>query len=233
MNRPLDVVAFDLDGTLVDTMSIAPAAYVETIRSLGGPDVTIEDVTRTWHVGPTPTVLAHFLGRPVTGPELGHFYEIFETKVSNVVPFDGVGEMLDELRISGYGIGVFTSATRRAANHLLGASELSDRVDAVVAGDEVIKPKPAPEGLGLLCRKLGSIPRRGAYVGDAAVDSQCARAAGSLAVWAEWGSPEVAMATAEAIARTPREVIGIIGCTPGSYDRSTTSHDDGDGAPSC
>ena len=32
----LEAVVFDLDGTLVDTLLVAPAAYAETVRALGG-----------------------------------------------------------------------------------------------------------------------------------------------------------------------------------------------------
>jgi len=34
---------FDLDGTLLDTMTSVPSAYAATIRALGGPAVTPAD----------------------------------------------------------------------------------------------------------------------------------------------------------------------------------------------
>lgn len=39
-------VVFDLDGTLVDTMTTAPRAYADTIRALGVPELSVEDVVR-------------------------------------------------------------------------------------------------------------------------------------------------------------------------------------------
>ena len=39
-------VVFDLDGTLVDTMTSAPLAYADTIRALGGPEVSPSDAFR-------------------------------------------------------------------------------------------------------------------------------------------------------------------------------------------
>jgi len=66
-------VVFDLDGTLVDTMTIAPTVYVGTIRALGGPELSPDTVAATWHVGATPAVLAHFLGRlPARHLHRGH-----------------------------------------------------------------------------------------------------------------------------------------------------------------
>ena len=80
-------VVFDLDGTLVDTMTSAPQAYADTIRSLGGPDVSPSDVVAVWHIGPTPVVLEHFLGRPVSLPDTERFHRHFADVVASVEPF--------------------------------------------------------------------------------------------------------------------------------------------------
>jgi phosphoglycolate phosphatase-like HAD superfamily hydrolase len=107
-------VVFDLDGTLVDTMTSAPQAYADTIRSLGGPDVSPSEVLAVWHIGPTPVVLEHFLGRPISPCDTERFYRFFDAVVANVEPFAGVVDMLDALSRSGHRLGVFTTATHRA-----------------------------------------------------------------------------------------------------------------------
>ncbi|WP_067805537.1 HAD family hydrolase [Actinomadura formosensis] len=66
-------VVFDLDGPLLDTMASVPSAYVETIRALGGPGLTTAQLIGAWHLGPTPVVLAHFLGRLATPGDLECF----------------------------------------------------------------------------------------------------------------------------------------------------------------
>ena len=91
-------VVFDLDGTLVDTMTSAPQAYVDTIRSLGGPDVSPSEVVAVWHIGPTPVVLEHFLGRPVSPDDIERFHRHFAAVVvATVQPYPGVVGMLDEI----------------------------------------------------------------------------------------------------------------------------------------
>src|SRR5215472_14571984 len=87
-------VVFDMDGTLVDTMRSMPRVYADTIRYLGGPDVSPGDVQAIWHIGPTSVVLEHFLGRPVSPGNMECFYAHLERAMAIVRPFDGIIEML-------------------------------------------------------------------------------------------------------------------------------------------
>ena len=202
----MTAVVFDLDGTLIDTMTAAPAAYADTIRSLGGPDVSPADIVAGWHIGPTRAVLAHFLGRTISAGELECFYHHFEAAVATVQPFPGVVQMLDALSRDGYRLGVFTSATRRAATLTLATAYLDRFFSTVICGDDVSKPKPAPEGLQLACRNLGANPAESAYVGDAQVDLACAKAAGAKAVRASWGSSRPGVADPGCVAHRPSDI---------------------------
>lgn len=203
-------VVFDLDGTLVDTMTSAPEAYIDTVRVLGGPALSVSDVTAAWHVGPTPVVLAHFLARPVSSDDLNCFYEHFEAAMATVQPFAGVDEMLHDLSLARYSLGVFTTATKRAATLMLKTARLDVHFTTVVGGDEVSHAKPATDGLRLACRRLGLASHEAAYVGDADVDLRCAETTGSLAIHAAWNAPAVRLAGNHAVARHPRDVVTLI-----------------------
>ena len=184
----IEAVVFDLDGTLADTMTLAPQAYADTIRSLGGPKVSPDEVVATWNMGSTPVVLGYFLGRTVTPHDVDCFYGHFASVMGAVRPFHGIPGMLSALRRKGCRIGVFTHATRRAAAITLTSAGLDRFQLTVVGGDEIAEPKPAPEGLLLACRRVGVTPAAAAYVGDAETDLQCALAAGSLGIHARWGT---------------------------------------------
>src|ERR671922_422799 len=103
--RQLRAVVFDLDGTLVDTMPLILDTYVGTIRSLGGPDVTTDDVLAKFHVGPTPVLLEHFLGRPISADDMECYHAAYQQAVTGLQPFPGVVDMLEELRHEGYRLG--------------------------------------------------------------------------------------------------------------------------------
>ncbi|GIG87938.1 HAD family hydrolase [Plantactinospora endophytica] len=207
-------VVFDLDGTLVDTMTITPTVYVDTIRALGGPMVSPATVVASWHVGPTPVVLAHFLGRPASAADVECFHGLFAAAVSDVRPFPGVLDLADDLGRAGYRLGIFTAATRRTTDLVLATTGLDRSFAVVVCGDEVADPKPAPEGLMLACQRLGVDVAEAAYVGDAEVDLECAEAAGSLAIHARWGITAPAPAGVT-MAHRPADVLELLG-GPGS-----------------
>lgn len=185
---PIQAVVFDLDGTLADTMALAPRAYADTILCLGGPDVSPWEVVANWNIGPTPAVLQHFLARAVTERDIECFYHHFQAVIAEVRPFPGITAMLRCLQRHGRRLGIFTQATRRAATATLAASGLDRFRLTLVGGEEADQPKPAPAGLRLACQRLNVDPANAAYVGDAGVDLQCAAAAGSLAIHARWAT---------------------------------------------
>jgi phosphoglycolate phosphatase-like HAD superfamily hydrolase len=213
MRPRVAAVAFDLDGTLIDTMHMAPTVYASAIRELGGPEVSAEDVTRVWHMGPTERVLKHFLRRDPTSDDLEVYFAAFTTAFEEVEPFNGIATLLDELHDAGFPVGVFTTATRRASSTLLRSAGLRERIDVLVAGDDGVQPKPNPEGLGRIGLALGTPAPALAYVGDAAIDLACATAANAVGVLAVWGlhvSPEPAPPY---IASEPGDVLRIVAGT--------------------
>lgn len=207
-------VVFDLDGTLLDSMTFAPNAYVDTIRALGGPEVSAKQVVAAWHIGPTPVVLAHFLDRAITPEDIECFHSYFTAGAVGVQVFPAVVEMLDTLHDNGYRLGVYTTATRRAATLMLATVGLAARFSTVVGGDEVREPKPAPLGLQLACRQLGVSVTEVAYVGDAEVDLRCAQAAGALGIHAGWGDPGSKLTELGLVARHPTDVVGLLKQSP-------------------
>jgi HAD superfamily hydrolase (TIGR01549 family) len=206
----LSAVVFDLDGTLVDTMRLILNTYVDTISLLGRPNVTTDDILAKFHVGPTPTLLEHFLGRPISADDMECYHAAYEQAIAGLQPFPGVVDMLEQLSRAGYRLGLFTSATRRAATRVLARARLDRYFAAVVGGDEVVHPKPAPDGLELVCRRLGVRPNEAAYVGDALVDLECAISAGALAIHARWSGAAGVEAADHVVAQRPVDVLACV-----------------------
>jgi HAD superfamily hydrolase (TIGR01509 family) len=205
---PLDAVLFDMDGTLFDSSEVVPDAFADTIRRLGGPSLSRDEVIGSYVIGPPEPIMVHFLGRPVEPAELDAYHERLagEAERRHLQPYPGIVEALDRLATQ-VPIGVFTNADRGNAAALLGATGLLRRFAVVVGADEVAPNfKPHPDGLLLACERLGIDPARTAYVGDSPLDVEVAHRAGALAVAAGWGHLHEAAVEADVRVRLPAEI---------------------------
>src|SRR3954467_13752642 len=159
-------LVWDMDGTLLDSTVVVPAAFVAAVRELGGPSVGPEQVVASYHRGTPEVILAHLVGRELALDETEVYYR--KLKGVEVAPYSGVAHVLDSLRERGRAVAVFTGASSRAAAMLLKAAGL--RVDVLIGGDHVQRPKPAGDGLVLAAEQLGVSPADLAYIGDSPLD---------------------------------------------------------------
>ncbi len=105
---------------------------------------------------------------------------------------------------------VFTGASSRAAHLLLEETGLLDDFTVVVAGDEIVRQKPHPDGILQACEHLGVAAQAAAYVCDASIDLEAARRAGALAVGAGWGHQYQESKLAQVTLEQPDELLGLV-----------------------
>lgn len=212
--RHVVAVLWDMDGTLVDSAAVVPAAFVETVRRLGGPPVTPERVVELYRVGRPREMLGLMLGRTGTQDDEDLYHRVLAEAGPEVTVHDGVVEALRELAGRGLRLGVFTGNSRPAAETLLGSTGLREHFEVVVGGDEVDHAKPAPDGVLEAAARLGLPPTSCAYVGDSPLDVTAGAVAGAYAVAAGWGhlfDAERDLEHADAVATTPSEVTRLLG----------------------
>ena len=137
---------FDMDGTLVDTEHLHFSAF-QTVLAPHGVELTWEDY-RLFIMGqPNPAIAAHFLPHvPVADhPAVMDSKEArYRALVTRVDPAEGLMDLLDWADGERIPYAVVTNAPRANAELVLEALGIRARVRAVVAGDEVARPKPHP-----------------------------------------------------------------------------------------
>lgn len=176
-------LVWDMDGTLLDSTTVVPDAFIAAVHELSGNTIDRNDVIDSYSRGVPEKILEHFLRRSLRPGEEDAYY--CRLLGAHPLPYDGVAETLDQLRAVNHPLVVFTGASTRAAKVLLQSAGIE--VDVLIGGELVDNPKPAPDGLQLAATTCGLGPSNLVYIGDAPTDVRAARAAGAHAAAAAWG----------------------------------------------
>ena len=205
-------LVWDMDGTLLDSSAAVPAAFAAAVRRLGGPLVDADQVIASYPLGNSAVILAHLLGRPLAAGEEDAYYE--QLAGMPVRAYPGVADVLTALHDRGHVVAVFTGASSPAAEMLLRSAGL--RVDVLVGGDQMLRPKPSADGLRVTAERLGIVTADMIYIGDSVLDLRAAKAAGSRSAAAAWGHQFDAAEPADYTLATPAQALDLLGSAPGS-----------------
>lgn len=188
LSFPLDVrgVAFDLDGTLVETLPDLHEAALRMLAQLGRPPVPEATVRACIGDGVDRLVKRLLTGEPAGEPDAASFeravadfrehYGSVLTRASH--PFAGAIHMLENLRDRGFKLACVTNKPARFTEPLLEGLALAQRLDLVLSGDSLPRRKPDPLPLLHAAGVFGIDAAQLLMVGDSPADTGSARAAG-------------------------------------------------------
>jgi phosphoglycolate phosphatase len=185
--QPLGGVLFDLDGTLLDTVSDIARALNYTLAEYSLAALPVSDVSRMVGRG-SPILIeraAAARGRVLTDAHraemldrfFDHYGALGKGNESDAQPYPGASEALRTLHDAGMRIAVVTNKQQQFANDLLHRLDLMRWVDVVVGGDTCERRKPDPQPLLFACASLALSPSQALMVGDSINDVTAARAA--------------------------------------------------------
>jgi len=177
------VIAFDLDGTLVDTAPDLIGALNVLLAEEGLPAVPVAAARHLVGRGARVLIERAFAeaGRPLdadaVAPLMQRYIAIYLGRIAHEsTPFEGVEPALDQLSAAGARLAVCTNKPAELTNALLEALKLAPRFAAVVGAQPGLI-KPDPRMLQLAIEQAGGQTSRALYVGDSMVDHATARAA--------------------------------------------------------
>jgi phosphoglycolate phosphatase len=184
-------IAFDLDGTLVDSQQDLADAVNAFVVQHGGMPIEPDTVVRMVGEGARVLVKRVLESARLTMPfhgALQDFLRIYDEHLTvHTRPYDGVVNVLDALVKEGTALTVITNKPEPATVRLLDTLGLAPYFQHVVAGDARFPRKPAPEGLRFLIDAVGATAEATLLVGDSWVDLETARNAGCAACLALYG----------------------------------------------
>ncbi|WP_054853814.1 HAD family hydrolase [Vulcanisaeta distributa] len=176
--RKIKAVIFDLDGTLVDTVPLHVASWIETCKRLGFPPIPTMEYVRTLMGLRALDIAKRLCGDIIAEKALEIKNEVYLSLLDRARTIDGATELLSALKDRGFIIGIVTSSSRRVAIKVLEVTGLHKYVDALVAGDDVNRGKPDPEPLLRILNSLGLDVHEVVVVGDSRYDVEMALNAG-------------------------------------------------------
>jgi len=179
-------VAFDLDGTLLETAADLAAAANAMLRELELPVLGENKIKGFIGGGITNLVKRTLAASLADEPDLQvleRAVPIYEKHyatgmLNHTRPFPGVMEGLKTMRALGLHLTCVTNKAERFAWPLLRATGLLDFFDLLICGDSLPKKKPDPLPLQHACKYFGIEPAELLLIGDSSLDMQAARAAG-------------------------------------------------------
>lgn len=191
----VELVLFDLDGTLVETGPEICDAVNGTLDSLQLPRASLQQVEDwighgTGHL--LLQALAHATGRKpgavhgssLWGAAQRHFAVEYEQRcgtTSRLYPH--AREVLRTLGERGVRRALVTNKEARFTQPVLRRHGLRQLLDRIVCGDTLTTRKPDPAGVHECLRAFGVDASRAVFVGDSSIDVATARNAG-IPVWA-------------------------------------------------
>jgi HAD superfamily hydrolase (TIGR01509 family) len=178
----------DLDGTIADTLPHVFDAYRHAVAPWVERPPTDAEIEATF--GPSEreciALMAPGAGLDEAVRRFHSYHEAHHGRAVKVVA--GIADVIDHARSLGWRVGVFTGKGRRPAEFSLVELGLWDRIEHLVSGSDVTRPKPDPEGVFLASEALGVLAGNILLAGDSPADVQAGRRAGARTAAVLWAA---------------------------------------------
>lgn len=194
-------LAFDLDGTLVDSAPDLIDAVNFVLAELGRPAVDPALLRPDISLG-AKHMLRHALALgagALPQAEIERLYDElylprYEATIADASrPFPGLIEALDSLEAAGCRFVVCTNKWEHLSRKLLTALDIAGRFGAIAGRDTFAVCKPHPDHLIKAVQAVGGDPARAVMIGDSDTDVQTAKRAGMPVVGVTFGYTTIPM----------------------------------------
>lgn len=188
---PIELVVFDLDGTLIDS-KLDLALAVNATRADAGLEALAHEAIFSYVGNGAPALIRRALGPGAGEDQLQRSLEFFLAyyrahMLDHTTLYPGVREGLDRLREAGVDSTVLTNKPVRFSRDLIRGLGLGEHFRVVYGGNSFENKKPHAEGLLQVMAECGAAPDQTLVVGDSGVDVRTARNGGARSCGVMWG----------------------------------------------
>lgn len=198
-------IIFDIDGTLIDTEEAILQSLQDTVHEILHKDIGKHELR--FALGIPGSVALRQLGMTDTEHANSRWNEHLLKYKSRIRLFDGIPQLLGNLKMNGYQLGIVTSKTRNEYTADFAVPfALSDYFCTVICVEDTLRPKPFPEPLLSYLNASHINAEDAIYVGDTIYDSQCAQNAGVDFGFAAWGNVATQGVQADYLFKRPADI---------------------------
>ena len=211
------VAIFDLDGTLLNTLEDLANACNHALNKFSFPTHNVEEYKKFIGNGIYKLVERALPNNKKDKETVEKVLKTFsdyynEHMIDMTKPYDGIVDILDELRAKGIKLAVVSNKKHEFTIEIV-KKYFGDRFDIVFGHRENYKEKPDPTSVLEVIEKLNILKSECIYIGDSNVDILTAKNAGVKSVGVSWGfrgREELANEGANYLADNNIELLNII-----------------------
>lgn len=202
-----DYIAFDIDGTLIDSEEAAITSLQKVLFEETERKYAYEELR--WIFGLPGEVSLSKLG--VENIELVHerWMNLLKESHHLMKVFSGIETVLQRLHENGVTCGIVTSKTKEELDNDFVPFRLMSYFRYVTCADDTNKHKPDPEPILKFIDISRAVPDKTLYLGDTIYDMKCAHAAGVSFALALWGAGDKEI-PADHKLKEPMDLLGLV-----------------------
>jgi phosphoglycolate phosphatase len=185
--KPISLLLFDLDGTLVNTLEDIASSVNHTLALLGEPSVSFDAVRQNVGDGVEALMERSLNGRRARLPEAVSLYKEHHRRnlVVRSALYPSIKETLDYFQA--LPMAVISNKTMEFVGPLIDRLTLSRYFKRVIGADSGLPLKPAPDALLAVMSEFKAPKGRTLIVGDGTTDVRAGKAAGIITCSVTYG----------------------------------------------
>ncbi len=212
----ITTIIFDLDGTLLNTLDDLWASVNYSLAQNGFPSRSKEEV-RSFLGNGVKILIEKSLPKGYSNKDVHRVLSTFQPYyLSHAMdltrPYDGVMEMLRDLKDKGYKTAIVSNKPDTAVQELYNSIFLNV-VDVAIGECYDVRRKPFPDMVMKAIERLASKQDESIYVGDSEVDYATAKNSGIPCISVSWGFRDkdyLKSIGSEWIIDSPNEIMSMI-----------------------
>ena len=179
----IKAMIFDLDGTIGNTVPLCIKAFRKSIESFMTRNITDEEIVATFGPSEEGTIKVLIPEHYEEGvKQYLHYYKEFHKECPK--PFDGIVEVIRELKKKGILVAMVTGKGRKSVDITLEQFGMVGLFECIEAGS--VSGSRKCEGITCVIEHFNINPEEAYYIGDAPNDIIAARYAGVEIISAAW-----------------------------------------------